>query len=62
MCVSVCLNSILHLFECCTHWHGLAAMQGTDRRLSLGVCGELDEGATWKKEQMHITHTHIREY
>lgn len=42
--------------ECCTHWHGLAAVQGADCRLSLSMCGELDEGATWEREQMHAAH------
>lgn len=51
ICVSVCCR------ESCTHWHGLAAVQGADCRLSFGVCGELNKRATWKREQMHDTCT-----
>lgn len=40
VCVSCTCGGVLH-----THWHGLAAVECTDRRLSLGVCGELDKSA-----------------
>lgn len=42
--VSLCVY--LSVGESCTHWHGLAAVEGADCRLSLSMCGELDEGAT----------------
>lgn len=50
-CCMVCVCVSVFFFflgegESCTHWHGLAAVEGTDCRLSLGVCGELDKGAT----------------
>lgn len=43
--------------ESCTYWHGLAAVEGADCRLSLSMCGKLDKGTTWRREQMHSTHT-----
>jgi len=43
----------------CTHWHGLAAVEGADCSLSLGVCGELDKGATWKRGNAHHTHNQV---
>lgn len=55
LCVCVCF--IVREGESCTHWHGLAAVQGADCRLSLGVCGELDKGATWKRGGAHHAHS-----
>lgn len=50
--VNTCRTCHLHAFVFCkcvgvlhTHWHGLAAVECTDGRLSLGVCGELDKSA-----------------
>lgn len=50
--VITCSGYHLHAFVFCkcggvlhTHWHGLASMERTDCRLSLGVCRELDKSA-----------------
>lgn len=44
LCVYVCV--FIGEGKSWTHWHGLAAVERTDCRLSLRMCGELDEGAT----------------
>lgn len=62
MLSSACTCLGFSLRRCCTYWHGLAAMEGTDCRLGLSMCGELDEGAAWKREQMYATHTCTQAY